>query len=107
MELSQLHQEVDQKISNIEADMDRFRTNIESCDDAEQRTLLEQDLATLETIRGKLLKAKQITREVTDFRHEVENPRVRSDRIAGVPKWFFFGASACAAAIFVWWLSVI
>ncbi|MDX1694307.1 MAG: hypothetical protein R3208_11135 [Ketobacteraceae bacterium] len=40
MELKELHQEVNQKLTSIEAEIQRFRTNIQSCDDHEQRTLL-------------------------------------------------------------------
>lgn len=107
MELDRLHQEVDEKLLKIEAEIERFQSNIKSCDDPEQRVLLEKDLATLETIRDKLIKAKQITRNVTDLRDRVENPPPADDRIAGVPRWFFYLIMAAATGVAVWWATSI
>ena len=103
MQLDQLHNEVDEKLVNIEAEIQRFHSNIKACDDGEQRKLLEQDLATLETIRDKLIKARQITQRVTDLRHEVENPGGDKALIAGVPRWFLAVALVAAAGILAWW----
>ena len=106
MELNQLHDEVDEKLLKIEAEIDRFQSNIKTCDDPEQRTVLEKDLATLETIREKLIKAKQITRNVTDLRKNVEKQSLDS-HIAGVPRWFFYTSIAAAACVAAWWAVTI
>ena len=74
MELGQIHEKVDEKLIKLETEIARFKSNIESCDDVEQRTILENDLATLHVIREKLLKAKDLTQQVSDLRSNVENP---------------------------------
>lgn len=103
MELKQLHQEVDQKLANLDAEIERFQSNIQTSDDAEQRELLEQDLATLQRIREKLIKAKSITQEVTDLRTSVENPKRIPAKIGGVPVWLIIGGVVIAFAASFWW----
>ena len=74
MELGQIHEKVDDKLVKLESEIERFKTNIQSCDDVEQREILEKDLGTLFVIRDKLLKAKELTQQVSDLRSNVENP---------------------------------
>ncbi|MCG8317122.1 MAG: hypothetical protein MI976_28210, partial [Pseudomonadales bacterium] len=67
-------EKVDEKLVKLEQEIERFRSNIDTCDEPEQREILEKDLATLQVIRTKLLKAKELTQEVSDLRTSVENP---------------------------------
>ncbi|MCG8671499.1 MAG: hypothetical protein MI867_18990 [Pseudomonadales bacterium] len=78
MQLEQLHDQVDDKLAKLDLEIERFKTNIEACQEEEQRSVLEKDLVTLKQIRVKLLKAKSITQQVSDLRHQVENPPLRN-----------------------------
>lgn len=75
MQLQELHQQVDDKLFKLDNEIQRFESNIAACDEPEQRNLLEKDLATLQVIKEKLLKAKGITQQVNDLRQQVENPQ--------------------------------
>ena len=94
MELNQLHQQVDEKLFKLDNEIERFKINIAASDEPEQRELLERDLATLQVIREKLIKAKSITQQVTDLRADVEKPR---SPFADIPKWFIFSLLAILA----------
>lgn len=107
MELNQLHQEVDDKLSKINAEIQRFQSNIKTCDDAEQCAVLEQDLATLKTIREKLLKAKQVTQQVSDLRTRVENPVSKSPAMAGLTLVGLTLLVASVGGLLLWWMTAV
>ena len=83
MDLKEIHQQVDEKLEKLEAEIERFKNNIETCDEPEEREILEKDLATLHVIREKLLKAKGLSQQVSDLMHQVEHPDITRQDYTG------------------------
>lgn len=106
MDLEALHQQVDEKLEKLDEEIERFKTNIETSDDAEQRELLEKDLQTLHVIREKLLKARSLTQKVTDLREQVENPATQTAifDFSSPITWLLLGVVGVASAFAIWGL---
>ena len=109
MALKEIHQQVDEKLEKLDAEIERFKNNIETCDEPEEREILEKDLATLHVIREKLLKAKGLSQQVSDLKHQVEHPEAlnKNDTVLGLPKWLAFCLIGAAGLLIVGWAWVI
>ena len=109
MDLQEIHQQVDEKLEKLDAEIERFKNNIETCDEAEQRELLEKDLATLHVIREKLVKAKGLSQQVSELKHQVENPDAlnKNNTMLGLPKWLALTLLGAAGLLMAGWAWVI
>lgn len=106
MDLKEIHEQVDEKLIKIDAEIERFKNDIAGCEEPEQRQILEKDLATLHVIREKLLKAKGLSQQVTDLKQHVENPDSfdQGDTVLGVPKTIGIGLLSAMGILIVGWL---